>query len=449
MDRWEAEGRRLARALDPVGAAVVLGADADAAQRVALGIARVQADKRRVALGDLIGDGPLASLVGRRDAHGLVDSFLYGVSLNHIAQRVEGHSNLFVLPCGTESPSAEVLTNPRWRRLAAGFREVGALLLIVPPPAAPHRGLVEVADGVVLVGDAPAPEGAFVLARAALPDAETREGSAAHAGESVDRPGALDRGDERAPLADRIAGGMVERRRAPRPQRRRSARPLVITLVAAAIAGGIWLGRRGSDGAGAGGAPPPVAGAPVERVVDSAAAGIDSGVAVVVANEADSAAAAAWGIELTAANTEAGAMEHLPLGSEARFPAATVSPVTIAGDTTRSYRVIVGAERTREGADSVLAALRSAGAIAEDAGEVVRVPFTVRLATDVPRDSAAARLTAMRLAGTPAYALRQGDGTVHVYLGAFGTPEQASALAETLRGGGVAPAVAYRTGRPD
>ena len=57
------------------------------------------------------------------------------------------------------------------------------------------------------------------------------------------------------------------------------------------------------------------------------------------------------------------------------------------------------------------------------------------------------RLAALSTRGIMAYALRQTDGSVSVYTGAFESPTQASALRIPLRAVGVAPVLAYRTGR--
>ena len=78
---WEEVGREIAPALDAASAVVVIGDDPVAAAEVALGAGRVQGARRRVAIGDLVGEvEPLQALVTGDDPHGLVDSFLYGVS---------------------------------------------------------------------------------------------------------------------------------------------------------------------------------------------------------------------------------------------------------------------------------------------------------------------------------------------------------------------------------
>ena len=60
------------------------------------------------------------------------------------------------MPSGTEPPDyEEILPHPRWHRLAAGFREVGALLVLAAPASAPHiEDLVAAADGACSSGDA-------------------------------------------------------------------------------------------------------------------------------------------------------------------------------------------------------------------------------------------------------------------------------------------------------
>ena len=80
---WTEEGRRIGVTLDAFHAVIVVGIDPVATAETALGIARVQAVHRRVAVGDLLGEAPpLQALVSGDDPHGLVDSFLFGVSLS-------------------------------------------------------------------------------------------------------------------------------------------------------------------------------------------------------------------------------------------------------------------------------------------------------------------------------------------------------------------------------
>src|SRR5512143_2535692 len=129
---WEAAAREFGETLDGFNALVVIGTDPVATGRAAVGIARAQATRRRVAVGDLFAESPpIQALVHTDDPHGLVDSFLYGVSISKIAYPVPDAGQLFVMPSGTEPPTyEEVLPNPRWHRFAVGFCEVGALIVL-------------------------------------------------------------------------------------------------------------------------------------------------------------------------------------------------------------------------------------------------------------------------------------------------------------------------------
>src|SRR5688572_22653297 len=92
---WDDEGRRLSPLTDTLSAVVVVGSDSAAAALVALGLARAQAERRRVVIGDLVGDlDAVESIIPRHDHHGLSDSFNYGISLNKVGYPVEPGGNL-------------------------------------------------------------------------------------------------------------------------------------------------------------------------------------------------------------------------------------------------------------------------------------------------------------------------------------------------------------------
>ena len=142
-----------------------------AAASFALGIARVHGSVRRVAIADLVGEvPPLQSLVTGDDSHGISDSFLYGVSLNKIARPLDGSANVFLMPSGTEAVAIEsVYRNERWRKLAAGFHQVGALLLVVAKADTPgFDDLCGFIGAVFPIGD-PAPVAAVGVQVVALP----------------------------------------------------------------------------------------------------------------------------------------------------------------------------------------------------------------------------------------------------------------------------------------
>ena len=79
---WERRWPRVSENSSAYHALVVVGADPVSTGRVAIGIARAQAAHRRVAVGDLFAESPpIQRTRPTDDPHGLVDSFLYGVSL--------------------------------------------------------------------------------------------------------------------------------------------------------------------------------------------------------------------------------------------------------------------------------------------------------------------------------------------------------------------------------
>ncbi|MEP7086651.1 MAG: hypothetical protein ABI884_04900 [Gemmatimonadota bacterium] len=177
LSMWEAEGNRHASALDACAGAVVIGERPSTAAEVALGIARVQARRRRVAVADTVGElGPLEDLVPMDAPYGLIDSFFYGVSLNKIAYTVDPAKNLIIFPSGAVPIDHEALLgSDRWVKLLEGFRAADGLLLIVAPAeSSALSSLIQVMDGVVLVGNVAAAPGTRVLAHARLPMIPTR-----------------------------------------------------------------------------------------------------------------------------------------------------------------------------------------------------------------------------------------------------------------------------------
>jgi SPOR domain len=172
LSMWEAEGNRHATAFDACAGAVVIGEQPTVAAEVALGIARVQARRRRVAVADTVGElGPLEDLVPMDAPYGLVDSFFYGVSLNKIAYTVDPAKNLIIFPSGAVPIDHEALLgSDRWVKLLEAFRAADGLLLIVAPAeSSALSSLIQVMDGVALVGNVAAAPGTRVLAHARLP----------------------------------------------------------------------------------------------------------------------------------------------------------------------------------------------------------------------------------------------------------------------------------------
>ena len=435
---WDAAARALGETLDEYHAIIVIGADPVTTGRVAIGVARGQSMRRRVAVGDLFAESPpIQELVQTDDPHGLVDSFLYGVSLTRIAHEVPGAGQLFVMPSGTEPPDYdEILPHPRWHRLTAGFREVGALLILAAPATAPHIGdLVAASDGTILVADA-APR----LLPAAHVIATIRERPVLVAALTT----------ARAPTTDAVRCRTAWSRH----KRIAASAGATLTLI---LAGAIaWLGYRPfartvrptiiSTPDTTKGLPRILAAtSPDTAVRDS---GVDTGAATigipVVKNPGDATSAAAFGVELMAANTQSGAILYLQHDGK-NLPAATFAPVLIQG--ARWYKVIGGAYASRLGADSLLTELRRQHVLDPDRGSVVRLPFAFLIDSGVPAAAVAGLVATYADRGEPVYALRQPTGTAWLLAGAFESSEQSSLYGESLRGPGMRPVLVYRKGR--
>lgn len=428
------EGHAMAGALDVHTSALVVGRDPSSAAEVALGIAEVQARRRRVALGDLAGDLPVFQDRVPDDApHGLLDAFVHGVSLNRIAHAVDRAGNLFLLPTGAGPVDYEsILPDDRWRRLANGFRETGALLLVVAPADAPGiEALARALGGVVRIDGAEVPAGVPVVAessraaRPAVPD----EPVPAVAG----APAAV------AGSADGDAVDVLRRRtseHAARDTRRASGWWIVaaagLVLGVGAVLG--WMNRerlglvrpRAATGAPA---PAPAAATPAA----------DTGRGP-VANPADSANAAAYIVVIANVTDTTAAAQRLAASLRGQA-AATWSPDA------PWVRVSVGAFATEAAADTALRRLRRDGVLEPESGYLLRAPLSLRLTTIA--DSAAAQdsLASWRARGLPAFALRQDDGSITLYAGAFESAEQAAAGQAALGAAAPTAAIAYRVGR--
>jgi hypothetical protein len=163
-----------------------------------------------------------------------------------------------------------------------------------------------------------------------------------------------------------------------------------------------------------------------------------------VTNPADSAQAAAFGVELMAANTQAGAILKLQQDGK-NLPAATFAAVLVQG--ARWFRVIGGAYADRADADSLLAELRRRDVLDAGSGSVVRVPFAFLIDSGVPPSAVPGMVATYADRGQPVYALRQPDGSAWLLAGAFESLDQSSLFAESLRASGIRPVLVYRKGR--
>ena len=422
---WEDAGRQIASLLGSYSAVVVTSSDPVAAAHVALGIARAEATHRRVIVGDLVGDIPsLRSLVTDEDPHGITDSFLYGVSLNKIGYAVEGAENLYVMPSGTDPLiDEEIFRSARWSKLAAGFAQAGALLLLVAPGDSRGLGdLIDQIDGAVLVKDAdlPSAPSALLLARVASPTPTLK-----------------------------IPLHRITARAASWKQHRwfYPALGVIVMVLIASLGLALMLARVGQSAR----ALAPVAAKPVPAPTPPPPRPPPETLQVAPpANVNDSASAAAFTVEMLVANTAEGANLFVRKNGAA-LPAAAVSPFPIDPERTTWYRVTAGAYTRKYQADSLLFALRKSGVLTDSAGSVTITPLAL-VVDSVPTqggivDAVHAAVEKYTARGLPVYALMQDDGGALIYAGAFARADQSAGLVRTLRGAGLNPVLVYRTGR--
>jgi len=379
-----------------------------------------------VVLGDLVGDlPPLRSLVKDEDPHGVSDSFLYGLSLNKIGYEVDGAANLYIMPSGTDPTiGEEIFRSARWKKLAVGFAETGALLLLVARSDA--LGLAELAeqtDGVVLVRDAQlaAAPSALVLGRVPAPTPTLKIPLHRFSARAADWR------KHRWAYPALAAGGV---------------------LVVAAIGAGLMLAR-----AAARPARPParVTAAPVPAPIPPPPRPAPETLYIAPpTNVNDSSSASAFSVELLVANTAEGANLFVRKNGAA-LPAAAVSPVQIGQERATWYKVTAGAYTRRDQADSLLFALQKSGVLAsESAGRITRSPLAL-LVDSVPSqggivDAVRAAVEKYTARGLTVYPLIQDDGGARIFAGAFATADQSAELIRTLRGAGLKPKLVYRTG---
>jgi hypothetical protein len=461
-DSWENEGQQLASLLDNAYAVVVASLDSNAAAAVAIGIARVQGAVRRVAIADLIGEAPaLEALNQSDDPHGISDSFLYGVSLNRIAHQVNAAGSVFLMPSGTESVAHEaVYANDRWRRLAAGFQQVGALLVVVAVPGTP--GFAELCGyiGALLpIGDTrfPMPPGVPILAPApAPPPAPKATPTPPRATAARAREAALETSDGRRRkvlaaitvlFAVAIGVGtfwsqIVSRLPAPVAAWFTSAAPdttamLVKPTPMDSTARGD--GRMDSTAAARDTAVTDTTARDSAGRVSDAGAGAASA-PLTLANPADANRAARHAIFYTSANTRDQAIVDTRLKE---LPGLAVTPLMLDG--TPWFRVFIGASPDADGAKILLAQLRARKLIG--GGSITSVPYALRLEGGVAAPMVPTRISEYGKRGILAYSLVQANGSATLYTGAFESPAQAIMLSDSLRALGLTPVLAYRTGR--
>lgn len=384
-------------------------ADLPWAAKAAWDIARIAGrGGRRVALVDLWVEEPaLHQAVGLTPSDGIVDAFEYGVSLSKAAHEVDG---VFFIGAGSYTASSgDLYAHPRWRKLQAGFRAEGALLLLFVSAVGLAK-LSAVADGVIVL----APEGLDPASAAGTDVAAAVERGTPLLGVARDRwmPGTGSSRDSSS--HSELAPSLPP---PPPARRRRAARAAAVTLVLAGAAVGSWAlfatAREafwGPAGAPAPTLPPrPVPAARPPARTDTLA----------------------WTIRLAAYGTIDKALAHADRLTDRAGLVALVTPVLQSGAGTVWYRVLAGSYPTRGAAAAAREELWRRGAAPRGIGDLLRAPYSFALAAGVSMDTLRAR-------GLPAV-----RGPL---LGAFETPEQAAFTEAALTRAGVRATLLPRVG---
>jgi cell division septation protein DedD len=408
---------RLGHLVPPLvdGAALValmpLTDDLQWAAKAAWDIARIAArDGRRVALVDLCLEHPaLHEITGLASTEGIVDAFEYGVSLNKAAHEVTG---VFIIPAGSDTANpAEVYGHARWRKLHAGFRSEGALLLAFLPPS----GLAQLAadpDGVIVL----APEGVnaeFAIGRDIPLLGVVRDRWLPSGGSSRISP---------PPMAVTVED----------EPRRGGLRFALAALLVAALAVGGWAllaGARESAFI----APPPAVAPPATPSTTSTTSTNTPPKPVPVHTDT-----LGWTIQLAAYASLDKALAHADrLAADAGVP-ALVTPVPQSGTRgTVWYRVLAGSYATRAAAGDARAKLWHRGIAAEGIGDLLLAPYSYHAPSG-------ATLDMLRHRGLPA--VRWSNGVI--LLGAFEGPDQAAFTQAALKRAGVRANLLPRMGTP-
>lgn len=464
-------------------------------------VARAAAARgRRVALVDLSLDRPcLDRGMSGHLQEGIVDAFLYGVSLGRVAQPQEP-KGLHFIGVGTRAADpSEIWANPRWARLTQGFAKEGALLLAFIPvngiPAVafePEAVVLLAQEGfdpyehpfpdldrwlpargpVLVVEETTAPEPARQAPAPARPQAP-QQAETPRSESSPGRPIALEpplagtgEPDFSGPPASPAHPPPSPRNRiGPRPPQREARRRrsrgnrrfylgavVVFVVVIGAMFGWPELRTRVAALAGSDAEPaadsmlaaPPLGAAVLDTASDSVAD--TTGTSRASPGEAippprlDS---LFYGVQVAAFNSYDRAMTHaLEVGNGLLAPAVT--PVRIGGDRLW-YRVIVGAFASSAEADSALREFWNRGRVERGQGTVIRTPQAFDLGLRPTADSATAEAMGLRRRGLPAYVLRA-PGGARVLVGAFQRPAQAAAAESLLTTAGITASLVQRMG---
>lgn len=417
---------------------LVVAAEADdLAARAAIALAEARASRgHATVLADADLDAPrLHGQLGVENLEGLVDVFLFGASLRRVAVRPSSRHFAFA-PAGAYSPDpAEVLQSPRWDRIAEELTGDDALLLVFLPAAAPGaRQLSRRVRRAIVLGDDRAVERAAARLDATCrivavvdptPPVVTPEAAPPTAGAETPVPA---RG-RRVPELDEPIVIRPERRR-------RQVSPVLLIVLALAVAAAAWFGYRELFGREAPAPTPAAAGESATPADPGALVETTVPYSVAVAAYQDLATAAERVVQLERAEPDLGFY---------------LSPVAVHEDV--FYRLLAGPVRDRESAVAVMQRLVDAGhKQGMDEWALLLTARTFHLGDYESRVDAEIRVQELADADIPAYVVPQryqgGQYRYRVYGGAYQNEAEADVMREMLENAGEPTRLVVRVGEP-
>lgn len=418
--------------LDAATVAVVVSPEEDTKLPLVWEAARAVARSgRRVLVVDLGLERPaLVPPVPPEIPEGIVDAFLFGASLTHVT-REQDVPGLFFIGVGTSPADPdEVWTSDRWLRLARGFEQEGALLLVFAPRRAITRLAVKPSVYITLRSEDARDVQHLVERDRALLLSVVR-----------DPPPPRTRRTTGAVLAAMIEGhftGPMRRLRGAFSERQRelwsgarwamgAAALVAVAVLAVLLAGGDDSGRASASQPAVEppSGPPPAQPAPTTTVA------------------ADT---LFYSLQVAAFKAPAQALE----ASEdyaARGWTPTIVPVRL-GRQGVWYRLLVGAFAEPAGADQQRRAAWDARLLTQPNGTILRTPHALLVGEYPDSLRAAGELSALRERGVLGYIVESPAGSWRVLVGAFESPEQAGLADSILSAAGRSGTLVRRTGTP-
>ena len=396
----------------------------------------------RVVLVDLSLERPV--LDDEADHHaedGIVDAFLYGVSLNRVASAQEPPGLHYI---GVGTPTArpkEVWSHTRWQRLAKGFANEGALLLLFTPPSAiPHMTLLP--NGLIVLEATPTrasspmlPANPLWFGRIPLlttlvepappittvPPVATSEPDFS----TVEYPAT-----EKQPATPDAPAGVLRHRR--RIAKKRHVGLAAVIAATLALWGVLRWAEQGL-------------GEPLEGVSPTSDRSELS--PVPAGTEAKSGPADTdslfYSVQVAAFDAWDRAIEYAS-SIERKTLTAAVTPIRVGRRTW--YRVILGALSTPTAADIELKALWLSGLVEAGQGTILRTPQAFDLGSRESVRLAREETSRLRDRGIPAYGVQTSSGAVRILVGAFENPEQAGVAESLLTAASLPTTLILRTG---